>query len=129
MGDGSVKFAKNEGKTLWNSAGRNAASADPIKRDYRLLERLSPDMGNLKTDVHITQDDSELLRNFLQNRQMTMGDLVTVNNLIGSKIIASLEKLVSFGLVRRNWDKEAEMHTDVVYSLTPEGHYVATKNI
>ena len=118
--------------TLWDLAKsdlRKGINPGEVGQEYKVLAKLAPKTGNVQTDMPITTEDCEILKNFLQNRQMTIVDLFTVNNLKGSKIAASLEKLVDFGLIKRDWDKEAQMHTDVVYSLTPEGHYVATKRI
>ena len=131
-----MKLVKTvEKSTLWDSvspADTQALISESVikdsKRDYKLIERLSKGF-NQKTELSITNYDREILKNFLENRQMSMGDLFTLNNIEGSQIVASLEKLVDFGLVKRDWDREVEMHIDVVYSLTPEGHHIATKNI
>ena len=56
-----------------------------------------------------------------------MSDILTSNIRDGSRIISSLEKLVELGFVKRDWEKELEMNSNIVYSLTPEGRYVVEK--
>ena len=58
-----------------------------------------------------------------------MGDLLTINTIEGSLIISSIEKLVNLGFVKRDWQKEEQMRTDVIYSLTHEGEYIAQKKM
>lgn len=82
---------------------------------------------NQKTDVYMTEADKALLENFLIKNHQTLGDLLTANNMEGSSIVSSLERLVSFGLIRRDWQKETELHTNALYSLTQEGHYIGKK--
>ena len=118
---------RSAGRTLWDLESQKMDLPSHI-RNYKTLEWLSNKIDQ-KTNLSINLDDKTVLRNFLENRQMTLGDILTLNNLEGSRIISSLEKLVNFGLVRRDWNKEVEMHTDVVYSITPEGHYIATSKV
>lgn len=82
-----------------------------------------------KENLYMTDPDKAVLKNFSQKKNQTLGDLMTINAIDGSSIISSLEKLVNFGLVKRDWEKEEEMHTDVIYSITPEGEYVVQKKV
>lgn len=82
---------------------------------------------NQKTDIYMTEADKALLEIFLIKNHQTLGDLLTTNSMEGSSIISSLERLVSFGLIRRDWQKETELHTNTFYSLTQEGHYIGKK--
>ena len=79
-------------------------------------------------DFHLTDEDKELLLNFFRNRSQTMGDILTLNNNEGSKIISCLEKLVDLGFLKRDWEKEVESGEKAVYSITPEGRYIAEKS-
>ena len=109
------------------AGGRPMDLLRPSIGNYIILQNPITQTFQPKTDIYMADGDRALLENFLSKRHQTLGDLLTINRMDGSSIISSLEKLVSFGLIRRDWEKEAELHIDVVYSLTPEGHYIATQ--
>ncbi len=88
-----------------------------------------PPEQTTRADIYMTDSDTALLKNFLHKRHQTLGDLLTINTMDGSSTISSLDKLVSFGLVARDWEKESEMHVDAVYSLTTEGNYIVNQKL
>ncbi len=68
-------------------------------------------------------DDSDVgtLEQFYRNKHMTLGEMLSGSSINGSKTMDSLQKLLEFGLVRRDWEKELESRMDVVYCITKEG--------
>lgn len=80
--------------------------------------------GISRQQPYLTMYDTEVLKNFVRLTSQTLSDILTNNSMEGSKSIESLHKLVSFGLIRRDWEKELETKSDVVYTITPEGKSV-----
>ncbi len=120
-----MNHAKN--KSLWSIAmGREKVG------DYSSIETFKkPHLSEFpsKKDVYMTEADNIILKNFLSKKHQTIGELLTINNIEGSSIMASIEKLMSLGMIKRDWEKEEEMHTDVIYSLTYEGGYIAQNKL
>lgn len=121
---GVVKFARSS--NLWDLANKKRPIGEYRIQNKKLMH--IPDFKS-KENLYITEYDRSVLKNFYQKKSQTLGDLLTINIIEGSLIISSLEKLVNLGLVKRDWEKEEEMHTDVVYSLTCEGEYIAQKKM
>ena len=124
-----MKLAKNN--SLWEVSAKTSPPrqfrVDREKIGDYMIQQVQT--HPIETDVYMTEEDKTLLKNFLSKRHQTLGDLLTINTVDGSSIMSSLEKLVSFGLVHRDWEKEEDLHIDVVYSLTAEGHYIVTQKI
>ncbi len=135
-----MKLAKN--RSLWELAKEKKSSINLLPAGSR-ADREKIGQYNIESKIQIfefpeipeageaymTEADKILLRNFVSKKHQTMGDILTVNDMDGSAIISSLEKLVNLGLIKRNWEKEEEMHTDIIYSLTQEGHYIAMQRL
>ncbi len=69
----------------------------------------------------LSNNEMEILRNFSKQRSQTLGDILTVNTVIGADTILALEKLINFGYIRRDWEMELEMRNSTVYSITSLG--------
>ena len=130
-----MKFAKIS--ELWSLGNRRVSdgrltslSSQTVEREgigeYRVQQHV-PYTSLIHEDVHLSDEDKELLKNFLKNKSQTMGDILTINTREGSKIITSLDKLVDLGFVKRDWEKEVEMGELTIYSITPDGRYMAQK--
>ncbi len=118
---------------LWTLAGRWRSGGSVYKYVERdgvgEYKKMQPAIYQ-KSDsnsINLNKEDSELLKNFLKNRSQTMGDVLTVNRRDGSTIISSLERLIALGFVKRDWEKELELHESIVYSITSEGRHLAEK--
>jgi predicted transcriptional regulator len=76
-------------------------------------------------------DDSDLntLEQFYKSKHMTLGEMLSGSSINGSKTMDSLQKLLEFGLVRRDWEKELESRMDVVYCITKEGRELVDGSI
>lgn len=112
--------------SLWEITIRR----EKIGNYKRIKNRITPlHLPHLDQEIYITEDDKAILKNFSMRKSQTLSDLLTINRLEGSSIISSLEKLVNFGLVKRDWEKEEEIHAEAIYSLTHEGECIAQKKI
>ena len=74
-----------------------------------------------KSDPFLDTGDIEVLKQFYLNKHQSMSQMLTGVSVGGSKTIDSLQKLVEFGFVRRDWEKELKFNMDVIYCITREG--------
>ncbi len=91
-----------------------------------------PKMGMMpkliKTGLEgLNPDEMEVLMDFYSRGSKTLGQIISSNGIMGSKVIEAIEKLRDFGFIRRDWEKEIEMGVDVVYSLTDFGRETARR--
>lgn len=82
----------------------------------------------IKTGMEGLNDyEIEVLMDFQSSGSKTLGQVLSSNGLMGSKVINAIEKLRDFGFIRRDWEKEIELGVDVVYSLTEFGRETARR--
>ena len=82
-----------------------------------------------REEFRISNVDSDILRNFCTKKYQTLGDLLTLNTEDGASVMRSVEKLVSFGFLQRDWELEDRMKQDVIYAITKEGKDLAVKEV
>ena len=75
----------------------------------------------IKSDPFLDSNDMEVLKQFYLNKFQSLGDMLTGVSTGGAKTVNSLQKLVEYGLVRRDWEKELKFSMDVIYCITREG--------
>ncbi len=77
-----------------------------------------------KSDPFLDTGDIEVLKQFYLSKYQSVGQMLTGVSLGGAKTVNSLQKLVEYGLVRRDWEKEMKFSMDVIYCITREGKEV-----
>ncbi len=82
-----------------------------------------------REEFEMSDIDTDVLRNFLSKRYQTLGDILTINPEEGSNVMTSVQKLVRFGLLQRDWELEHKMKEDVIYAITREGKELIAKEL
>lgn len=84
----------------------------------------------IKTGMEgLNDNEIDVLMEFYSRGSKTLGQIISSNGLVGSKVMEAIEKLRDFGFIRRDWEKEIELGVDVVYSLTEFGKETAKRYI
>ncbi len=82
-----------------------------------------------REEFQMSEVDSDVLRNFYRKKHQTLGDLLTLNPEDGATIMSSVQKLVNFGFVKRDWEMEDRLKQDVIYAITKEGKELVIKEV
>lgn len=83
----------------------------------------------VREEFRISSTDSNVLRNFSMKKYQTLGDLLTLNPEDGASVMSSVQKLVSFGFLQRDWELEDRLKQDVIYAITKEGKDLVVKEV
>ncbi len=82
-----------------------------------------------REEFRMSEVDVDVLRNFFRKKYQTLGDLLTLNSEDGSRVMSSVQKLVSYGFVKRDWELEDRLKQDVIYAITKEGKDLVVREV
>ena len=82
-----------------------------------------------REEFQMSDVDVDVLKNFFRKKYQTLGEILATTPEDGSSLISSVQKLVRFGLLQRDWEIEDKMHESIVYSITREGKELALKEL
>ncbi len=97
--------------------------------DNLITRRLVRSSIMRREEFEMSDVDTDVLRNFLSKSYQTLGDILTINPEEGSNVMTSVQKLVRFGLLQRDWELEHKMKEDVIYAITREGKELIAKEL